>query len=162
MNHTNGESPQARGGTSSPVDEPSRIRVRVGLVTTLVGFFLFTVGAKTAWFGWDRSPGVGFVKITFFLFGLAIICLGGYVGLPPLWSRKERTIVSDIGMRLVATGFVISVFAGMADVFGMGSQLPPQAPYFGPLQATGVLIGQAVIALGFLMLIPYSTPREKK
>jgi len=43
----------------------------------------------------------------------------------------------------------------MAYVFGMGSQPFPDVPYFGPWQAGGVLIGQLVIAVGFLMLIPY-------
>jgi hypothetical protein len=37
----------------------------------------------------------------------------------------------------------------------MGSQALPKVPYFGPWQAGGVLIGQSVIAVGFLMLIPY-------
>jgi hypothetical protein len=50
---------------------------------------------------------------------------------------------------------VIAAFAGMADVFGMGAQTLPDVPYFGPLQASGVLIGQIVIATGFLMFIPY-------
>jgi hypothetical protein len=162
MNQSPDRPTSDRGNPEPILNEPNRIRVRVGLITTLVGFLIFTIGAKPGWFGLDRSAGVGFVKITFFLFGLAILCLGGYVALPPLWSRKQRTIVSDIGMRLVATGFVISVFAGMADVFGMGSQLPPQTPYFGPLQATGVLIGQIVIAIGFLMLIPYPTRPLKR
>jgi hypothetical protein len=42
----------------------------------------------------------------------------------------------------------------MADIFGMGSHVTG-TPYFGPLQALGVLIGQGIIALGFLLLIPY-------
>ncbi len=152
---------------SYPVDTqpvpkgPSRLRLRVGLITTLVGLFIFTVGAKPGWFGWDRSAGVGFVQISFFLFGLAVISLGGYVGISALWAGSQRTIIADIGARLVATGFVISIFAGMADVFGMGSQSPPQIPYFGPWQATGVLIGQAVIAVGFLMFIPYPMHHAK-
>jgi len=58
-------------------------------------------------------------------------------------------------MRLVSTGYVICVFAGMADVFGMGAHPLPNVPYFGPVQATGVVIGQIVIAVGFLLLIPY-------
>jgi hypothetical protein len=37
----------------------------------------------------------------------------------------------------------------------MGAQTLPDAPFFGPLQASGVLIGQIVIAVGFLMFIPY-------
>jgi hypothetical protein len=50
---------------------------------------------------------------------------------------------------------VIAVFAGMADVAGMGAQTLPDTPFFGPLQAIGVLVGQVVIAVGFLMFIPY-------
>jgi len=141
--------------------EPSRARIRVGLVTTFIGLFVFTVGAKPGWFGWDRSPVVGFVQISVFLIGLAIICLGGYISLLALWKGAPRTIAADIGLRLVSTGYVIAVFSGMADVFGMGSQPPPQVPYFGPWQATGVLIGQIVIAVGFLLLIPYSWPIKK-
>jgi hypothetical protein len=77
-----------------------------------------------------------------------------------LWWGRERTIVSDIGTRLVSTGYVIAVFAGLADIFGMGSQSFPQVPYFGPWQASGVLIGQGIIVLGFLLFIPFH-PRKK-
>jgi hypothetical protein len=31
-------------------------------------------------------------------------------------------------------------------------------PYFGPWQASGVLIGQGIIALGFLLFIPFRSP----
>jgi hypothetical protein len=134
---------------------PSRLRVRVGLVTTLFGLFVFLVGTKPAWFGLQRTPTVGFVKISVFLVGLAIICLGGYTSLWGLWKGIERSIAADIGLRMIATGYVIAVFSGMADIFGMGSQTAPQIPFFGPIQALGVLLGEIVIALGFLLLIPY-------
>lgn len=130
-------------------------RTRVGLGIAWVGLIVFAIGAKPALFGLDRSPVVGFVQIIVFLFGLALICLGGYLGIHALWWNLERTIVSDIGSRLVATGYVFTVFAGLADIFGMGSHPFPQVPYFGPWQATGVLIGQGIIALGFLMMLPY-------
>ncbi|GAB4464481.1 MAG: hypothetical protein Kow0070_26260 [Anaerolineales bacterium] len=133
----------------------SYLRIRFSLVLIFFGFFVFTVGAKPGWYGWDRSPVVGFIQIAVFLLGLAMICIGGYTGLIALWGREPRSIVADIGMRLVGTGFVISVFTGMADVFGMGSHLSPMRPYFGPWQSGGVLIGQIVIAIGFLMMIPY-------
>ncbi len=149
------ESAPARDKTRPAHGQPSSIRLRTGLAVTLVGLFVFIVGAKPNWFGWDRSPVVGFVQISVFLIGLALICLGGYVGVLALWNGTARTIVADIGSRVVGTGFVISVFSGMADVFGMGSQPLPGVPYFGPWQATGVLIGQALIALGFLMMMPY-------
>jgi len=136
----------------------SHVRVRTGLIITLIGFFIFIVGAKPDWLGWDRSPVVGFVQIAVFLVGLAIICLGGYIGLLALWGGGQRSIAADIGLRLVSTGYVISVFAGMADVFGMGTHPLPNVPYFGPVQATGVVLGEILIGIGFLMLIPYKWP----
>jgi len=133
----------------------SYLRVRFSLITVIFGLFVFVVGSKPNWFGWDRSPVVGFIQIAVFLIGLALICIGGYVGLVALWGKEQRSIVADIGLRLVWTGYVIAVFTGMADIFGLGSQPLPMVPYFGPWQAVGVLIGQAVIALGLFMTIPY-------
>jgi hypothetical protein len=155
MNTANSPSAPVRDEAQPSKKEPLQARLRAGLFTTVLGLFIFTVGAKPDWFGWDRSPVVGFVQISVFLAGLGMICVGGYVGLLALWRGAPRTIVADIGLRLVSTGYVIAVFAGMADVFGMGSQPLPGIPYFGQWQATGVFIGQVVIAIGFLMLIPY-------
>jgi len=133
----------------------SYLRVRFSFVTVSFGLFVFLVGAKPNWFGWDRSPVVGFVQIAVFMIGLALICIGGYVGLVAMWGNEQRTITADIGLRLVGTGFVIAIFTGMADIVGLGSQPLPNVPYFGPWQAGGVLISQLIIALGFLMTIPY-------
>ena len=133
----------------------SNLRIRFSLITVSLGFLIFAIGAKPNWFGWDRSPVVGFIQIAVFLAGLGLICLGGYVGLSALWGNEQRSILADIGSRLVGTGYVIAVFTGMADVFGLGTQPFPNVPYFGPWQAAGVLIGQLTIAIGFLMIIPY-------
>ena len=140
------------GGNQKPL---SRNRIRMGLFITVAGFFIFIVGAKPDWLGWDRSPVVGFVQIAVFLVGLAIICIGGYIGLLALWGGNQRSIAADIGLRLVSTGYVISVFAGMADIFGMGTHPLPNVPYFGRIQAIGVVLGEIVIGVGFLLLIPY-------
>jgi hypothetical protein len=141
---------------------PSRMRTRTGLVLTLLGLFVFLLGARPALFGLDRSSVVGFVQISVFLVGLAIICVGGYICLVGFWQNGKRTIAADIGSRLVATGYVIVVFAGMADVFGMGTQVFPVPPYFGPWQAVGVQIGEAIIAIGFLLLIPFRRHRPDR
>ena len=133
----------------------SYFRIRFSLIAVAIGLFIIMVGTKPGWFGWDRSPVVGFIQISVFLVGLGLICAGGFVGLSALWGKDQRSIIADIGLRLVGTGYVIAMFTGMADVFGMGSQPLPKVPYFGPWQAGGVLIGQSIIALGFLMLIPY-------
>lgn len=130
-------------------------RIRNGLLITLIGLLIFLVGARPSLFGADRSPVIGFVQIAVFLIGLAVICLGGFTSLMSLWKNKQPSIAADIGTRLVATGYVVAVFAGMADVFGVGSHQLPGIPYFGPWQAGGVEIGQAIIGIGFLLLIPY-------
>ena len=137
-------------------------QIRFGLLVTLVGLFIFMVGARPALFGWDRSVVVGFIQIAVFLFGLALISFGGYISLMAFWRNSTRTIAADIGMRLVSMGYVIAVFSGMADVFGMGTQTLPQVPFFGNLQSFGVQIGEAVIAIGFLLLIPYQKMGTKE
>ena len=130
-------------------------RVWIGIVFTLLGLLIFLIGAKPAIFNLDRSEVVGFVQIVVFEFGLAFICLGGYIGLAALWRNEEKSILADIGLRLVSTGYVISIFSGMADIFGMGTQPFPRVPFFGPWQAVGVEFGMILIALGMLFLIPY-------
>jgi hypothetical protein len=131
-----------------------RYRIRIGLSFVILGLLIFILGIDPQAFNLDRSPVVGFVQIAVFLVGLAMICLGGYVVLNTLWNGTEKTIAADIGYRLVATGYVIAVASGMADVFGFGNQPFPQIPYFGPWQAMGVMAGEIIIALGFLLLIP--------
>jgi hypothetical protein len=129
-------------------------RIRFGLGVTILGLLVFMLGANPALFGLDRSPVVGFVQISVFLVGLAMICLGGYITLNTLWSGREKSIAADIGFRLVSTGYVISFTAGMADIFGLGNQPFPEIPYYGPWQTAGVVIGEVIIALGFLLLVP--------
>jgi hypothetical protein len=147
--------------TLEPGIRVSYLRIRFSLISVSVGLFIFLSGTKPNWFGWDRSPVVGFIQIAVFLLGLGLICAGGYVGLSALWGNEQRSIIADIGLRLIWTGYVIAVFTGLADVFGMGSQPLPKVPYFGPWQAGGVLIGEFVIAVGLLMLIPYHLHRNK-
>ena len=128
---------------------------RNGVITTLIGFIVFLIGAHPSVLGLDRSPVIGFVQITVFLIGLGIICAGGFISLHSLWGKQATSIAADIGLRMVTTGYLISVFSGMADIFGFGSHRLPH-PFFGYLQAEGVFVGEMAIAIGFLLMIPYS------
>ena len=139
-----------------PRNGVSRIRIRIGLLITFLGLIIYLFGAAPELFGVNRSPVTGFLQIAVFLIGLAFVCLGGYLSLNALWNGHEKSIAADIGLRLVATGYVIAVATGMADMFGIGNHPFPRIPYFGAWQALGVLIGEAVIGIGFLMMIPYS------
>ena len=134
-------------------------RVGLGLGISVFGLVMFVLGLTPGFFGLDRSPVVGFVQIAVFLVGLAIICLGGYLTLTVLWGRQEKTIAADIGYRTVATGYVVAAASGMADVFGFGSQPFPSTPYFGQWQVLGVMIGEILIIIGLLLMIPY--PKKK-
>ncbi len=137
-----------------PIRYPMR-RIRIGLGVTLIGFLIFLVGARPDVFGLDRSPVIGFVQVAVFIVGLAIMCIGGYISLMALWKDQHISIAADIGQRLVATGYVVAVFAGMADIFGLGSHIFPSLPYFGVWQARGVMFGQGLIGLGFILMIPF-------
>lgn len=145
---------------TSPLYRPSRQRSYFSLFITLLGLVIFLIGIRPGLFGLDRSPVMGFIQIATFTIGLGIIAIGGYFGLSGFWKNRARTIAADIGSRLVATGYVIVVFAAMADIFGFGTQVRPQLPHFGPWQATGVEIGQVIILVGFLLLIPYGSSRR--
>ena len=125
-----------------------------GLLIVVIGVLIFFLGAQPYLFGLDRSPIVGFVQIAVFLAGLALICVGGYINFSQQWADTEKSIAADIGVRLVGTGYMIAVISGMADVFGFGSQPWPQIPIFSSLQAIGVIMGEAFIALGLLLMFP--------
>jgi len=141
---------------------PHRRRIRSMLMLVLIGFALIILGLEPDFFNLDRSPVVGFVQLAVYLVGLAFLCLGGFVGFA-VPRGATRTIAADIGLRLVATGYVIAFVSGMADVFGFGSESFPEVPSFGVLQVTGVIIGEAVIAIGFLLVaIPGTAQEEEK
>jgi hypothetical protein len=136
-------------------------RIRLGLGATILGFIFYLLGAEPGLFSLDRSPVVGFVQIATFLVGLGIICLGGYISLAALWDGGPKSIASDIGLRLVSTGYVITVACGMADIFGFGSNNYPSIPIFGIYQQIGVILGEVIIAVGLLLLIPFKKPQPQ-
>lgn len=138
---------------SSPL---ARLKAQAGLISAVFGLALFILGAAPEWLGLDRSSVVGFVQIAVFLIGLGFITLGGFSSLDTLRRGAPRSIAADIGIRLMSTGYVFAVFTGMADVFGFGSEhMPITVPYFGILQTAGVLVGQILIGVGFILMIPF-------
>jgi len=143
------------GDESSEMDLAyPKTRIRIGLGLAVVGYLFFLLGARPSLFGMDRSRVIGFVQISVFLIGLALITVGSYLTLNALWPEGKKTIAADIGSRLVSTGYVVCVFTGMADIFGLGSHPLPNV-FFGPLQARGMAIGMGTIAFGFMLLIRY-------
>ncbi len=134
-------------------------RVRLSMGITILGLVVYLLGADPGLFRMDRSPVMGFVQIAVMLVGLAIMCIGGYAALNSLWNGSQKSILADVGLRLVATGYLVALASGMADILGFGNHPFPKIPYFGPLQAMGVMIGEVAIVVGFLMIIPYPHKR---
>lgn len=137
-------------------------RRRAGILLIILGVALAVIGIQPSLFGVDRSPITGFVQITVFLIGMGVLCVGGHMALASLWNGYQKTIAADIGVRLVATGYVVVVGSAMADIFGFGSQtMPIFIPSFGDWQKLGVLIGQFIIAAGFLLMMPWKQGLEE-
>lgn len=140
-----------------------RKRIQTGLIGTFFGFLLVVLGAKPEFFGMDRSPVIGFMQTATFLVGLGVIGFSGYFCLMSFWPKGYTTITADFGLRLVATGWLIAIFSGMADVIGFGSHPMTGLIFFGRLQAMGVEIGEMMMGIGLVMIImpPHSTLRVK-
>ena len=140
-----------------------RKRIQIGLFGAFIGFLVVVLGAKPEFFGMDRSPVIGFIQTAAFLLGLGIIGFCGYFCLMSFWPKGYTTITADFGIRLLATGWLIAVFSGMADVLGFGSHPTTGLVFFGRLQSMGVEIGEMIMAVGLVMMImpPHSSLRIK-
>jgi uncharacterized membrane protein len=90
------------------------------------------------------------LEILLVLVNLTLVGIGGVYGFAHIWKGKPKSISYDIGLRLVATGYVVSVLSALADYTGVGSH--HTMPFFGSLQTAGVFLGEAVIAIGFLLM----------
>ena len=139
---------------NQPAETSRTLRRRLGITLVILGAASFYLGAAPEWFNLDRSPVVGFVQIGVFLFGLGLIALGGYFSIDSLWNGRQKSIAAEIGERLLGTGYVIAMASGMADVFGLGTRPLPATPFFGFWQARGVFIGQIIMGVGLIMMLP--------
>jgi hypothetical protein len=133
------------------------IRRRWGLILTALGFLFFVIAAKPGFFHVELSKQViGYLQVSGFSIALGIICLGGTIALNTLWSEGNKSIAADLGLRVAWTGFTIAFISGMADIFGLGTRPFTEAiPFYGYWQGRGVLLGEIVIVIGFLMMIPW-------
>jgi hypothetical protein len=132
----------------------SKSRFQLGISLTISGYLIFLLGARPGILGLDNSFVIGFVQITVFLIGLAILAIGGNISLTSLWPDRTPSLLGDFGRRVISTGYVICFFTAFADVFGFGSHPLPNV-FLGQLQARGVELGMVIIAIGFIMLVRF-------
>jgi uncharacterized membrane protein len=123
------------------------------MTLVLAGLFVFILGVAPDLIGMDRSPVIGFVQVGTWLSGLAVLLLGAYLAVRVIRNGRESTLVSEVGSRLIATGYVLAVAASLADFIGIGSH-PLPAIYFGPLQVIGLVLGILISLIGVILYWP--------
>jgi len=134
-------------------------RTRRWLVLTLAGLAVFLIGVDPDVIGMDRSPVVGFVQIGVWLTGLAAVLLGAYSAVRVVRNGQPSTLQSEIGLRLIATGYVVAATASLADFLGIGSHRLPLL-YFGPVQIAGLIVGALLCIVGLVLFWP-RRPRKR-
>jgi hypothetical protein len=129
------------------------------MTITLLGLFLFLIGVEPDLLALDRSPVVGFVQIGVWLFGLAVVLIGAYASVRVVRNGRANSLRADIGVRLIATGYVAAVVASLADFLSIGSQHMPNI-YFGPVQTLGLILGVVTSLAGVLLYWPMGESDE--
>jgi hypothetical protein len=143
----------------TPLTRKQVRRARRWMTVVLVGLFIFLIGVYPDLIGMDRSPVIGFVQIGVWLTGLAILLLGAYATVRVARNGLSTSLRADIGIRLIATGYVIAAVASLADFIGVGAQRMPLIA-FGPVQVVGLVIGVLVSLLGVILYWPPRRERE--
>ena len=136
-----------------------RMRSQFGLTLSFFGFALLIFGLKPEVFGLSSSLSVGFAQILTFLVGLGILIWGATIALGAFWPKGTQSLLADFGLRVIATGYMICIFTGLADAFGFGTNPLPDV-FMGSLQRRGVIIGMGVILIGLLMMIRFKKYRD--
>jgi len=136
-------------------------RIRVWMLISLAGLFFFLIGINPGLFALDRSQAIGFVQIGLWCFGLSIFLFGMYSIIRIYRNGTPNTLLSDVGVRLAATGLVLAVSASYADFLGIGSHALSLL-MFGPLQVIGLTLGIGISLLGLALYWPWKRKSLKK
>lgn len=137
----------------APLTKKQRMAARGWMTLVLIGLIVFAIGIYPNLIGMDRSPVVGFVQIGVWLLGLGLLLIGATMTVRVIRNGYPNSLRSEVGLRLIATGYVFAVAASFADFLGIGSHALPGISY-GPLQVTGLALGVLVSLLGVILYWP--------
>lgn len=122
-------------------------------VMCVAGVLVFLIGIAPQIIGMNRSVVIGFVQIGVWMVGLAATLISAFAIVRVFRNGRPMSLRADIGMRLIATGYVVSATASLADFIGVGAQRMPFIS-FGPLQVFGLVMGIALAVLGLFLYWP--------
>ncbi len=129
------------------------------MTLALMGLLIFLIGLEPDLLGMNRSPVVGFVQIGVWLTGLAMLLLGATMAVRVIRNGRKNSLRADIGLRLVATGYVVAAVASLADFISIGAHRMPNI-YFGPVQTVGLVVGIGTSVLGVALYWPFRSRGE--
>jgi len=123
----------------------------------ILGLLVFVIGIYPDLIGMNRSRVIGFIQMGVWLAGLGLLLMGAFLTVRVVRNGRPMSLRAEVGTRLIATGYVISAAASLADFLAIGSHRLPWV-YLGPLQVAGLAGGVVVSLLGVLLYWP-RTPR---
>jgi hypothetical protein len=88
-----------------------------------------------------------------------VVLIGAYASVRVVRNGRANSLRADIGVRLIATGYVAAVVASLADFLSIGSQHMPNI-YFGPVQTLGLILGVVTSLAGVLLYWPMGESDE--
>ena len=126
---------------------------QASVLTAVIGSVVMFIGLFPDAMGIDNTPGIGLAQVVTTLTGLILLTTSAYVFTYAMVHRgREVTLSQDIGVRMGLSGLTFAIAAGLADVLGFGSHsLYGGGVSVGQLQATGMVIGFLIAALGVLI-----------
>ncbi len=127
---------------------------RLWMTVMLIGLLIFMVGIQPDLIGMNRSITVGFVQIGVWLTGLAILLVAAYSTVRVIRNGKANSLRADIGIRLIATGYVVAAVGSLADFIGVGAHRMPVI-HFGYIQMIGLVTGVLLSMLGVILYMPW-------
>lgn len=137
-----------------PEQETSRL-ARASVTLIVIGWFITLLGLFPQLVRLNTNPLVfGILQIITSLFGLGTIVLGAYLLLySTIHHERQHRLRHDVGLRLVATGYVFCCASALADILGFGSHniATQDQAYFGVVQTTGIVVGIVIILVGMFL-----------
>jgi hypothetical protein len=136
-------------------------RIRIWILAGLIGLMFFLIGINPGMFNLDRSEAVGFLQIGLWCTGLSMFLLSLYFVIRIYRNGCQPSLLADVGVRLAATGLVLSVSASYADYLGIGSHTRDMLS-FGPLQVIGLTAGILISLIGLALYWPWKKKIRKR
>jgi len=130
------------------------------MTVVLAGFFIFAIGVDPDLIGMNRSPIIGFVQMGVWMTGLTILLIAATATVRVVRNGRSHSLRADVGLRLIATGYVVAATASFADFLSIGSHQMPQV-YFGEVQVMGLALGVLTSLIGIVFYWPRKARKEQ-